>query len=109
MKNAILGGAVFAGVLFAAPSAFAYSAQATCPQFVQRGPYIDAMCLNGVNGLMPAHIDVRDCGPDADIGNNWGRLVCVERNRGWGYGYGYGDGDGDGRRWRHRRHGPNWD
>ena len=82
MKHAVLAAAVLTGGLVAAPSAFAYTAQALCPQWIQRGPIIDAICYNGRgNGMQPARIDIRSCAPGADINNYYGTLVCINPQR----------------------------
>jgi hypothetical protein len=114
MRNAVLAAAVLAGGLVAAPSAFAYTAQALCPQWVQRGPYIDAICFNGHNNdMQPAHIDIRTCAPGADINNYFGRLVCINPQRPSYRGYPpppppYGGGWRDDGYYRHGPRGP-WD
>ena len=60
MKHTLLAGAALAGSLLFAPSAFAFTAQSMCPQWVQRGPHITAVCFSGHgNGLVPAAIDLR--------------------------------------------------
>jgi hypothetical protein len=98
MKNALLAATVATGGALVAPSAFAYTAQALCPQWVQRGPIIEAICFNGHNNdLQPASIDIRSCAPGADINNFYGQLVCINPQRPArrgppqpGYGGGYG-------------------
>ena len=112
MKNALLAGAVLTGGLLAAPSAFAYTAEALCPQWRQHGPIIEAICYNGRgNGMQPARIDIRTCAPGADINNYYGTLVCINPQEPAYGGYppygGHGrDWDDDG--WRRHRRGP-WD
>ncbi|MFO1114769.1 MAG: hypothetical protein U1E28_03745 [Beijerinckiaceae bacterium] len=115
MKKSILAGAILGGAFFAAPSAQAYTAQSMCPQWSQSGPIIRAICYSGHNyDLTPAYIDLRTCAPGADVGNLFGKLVCVNpQNYGYpppgpGYGYGprpYYPGPG----WHNRPRGPNWD
>ncbi len=108
MKHTLLAGAALAGSLLFAPSAFAFTAQSMCPQWVQRGPHITAVCFSGHgNGLVPAAIDLRSCAPGADVGNYFGVLVCM--NPTWPD---YGPPPGPYGGWRRDewRHGPRgWD
>ena len=114
MKIAVIAGAALAGAVLGAPSASAYTAQALCPQWSQRGPIIRAACFDGRGGynIVPATIDLRTCAPGADVGNYFGVLVCINPQRP-NYGYQppppvYGGGwPRD--EWRHHPRGPNWD
>lgn len=113
MNKSILAGAVLAGAFFAAPSAQAFTAQAMCPQWSQSGPIIRAICYSGHNyDLTPAYIDLRTCAPGADVGNLFGKLVCVNPQV-YGYpqpNYGYAQPRPYYRpSWQHRPRGPNWD
>jgi len=61
------------GVALAQPSG---SYAATCGRIQQRGPFLQALCLDRAGNRVLSRLDLRGCG-GGDITNNNGRLTCA--------------------------------